>query len=165
MRNALKMTSFSDGESSILFTSLFKKKKPPRVFHSLFILSFFLSLFFSSLFCFHLGDFSFSLIFPWSPFFGPLEKTFSSHLLSPLPQFFSTSLFPNPLFFVSSFHPLSLFSFLSVFFFPFFLHFFIHVMGSTVISDCETCAPTFKQQNAYVRMFHETSVGRALRLH
>ena len=101
-------------ESSILFTSLFKKKKPPRVFHSLFILSSFFLNFFSSLFCFHLVDSSFGLIFRWSPFFGPLEKNFP---LSPL--FLSTSLFSHPLFFVSFFRLYFLF-FLS--FFPSFFH-------------------------------------------
>ena len=80
-------------------------------------------------------------------------------------QFFSISLFPNCLFFVSSFHLYLFFLFSPFFSFLFFLHFFILVMGSMVIGDCETCAQTFKQQNADVRMFHETSVGRALRLH
>ena len=110
-------------KSAILFTSLFKKKNP-RVFHSLSILS---SFFFHSFFTTFLLS-SCRLLF-WLDFFMVslflvrLKKTFTSHFLSPLCQFFSTSLFPNPLFFVSSFHPLSLFLFSPFFSFLFFFPF------------------------------------------
>ena len=115
------MTSFSDGESSIFFTSLFKKKKNLLVFFTLFLfchlfsfILFFITFLLSSCRLFFQLDFS---------MVSPLEKTFSSHLLSPLPQFFSISLFSNCLFFRIFFSPLSLFLFSPFFFFPFFLHF------------------------------------------
>ena len=102
-------------ESSILFTSLFKKKTP-RVFHSLFILSsFFFHPFFHHFFAFILSTLfwlDFSMV---SLFLVRLKKTFPSQFLSPLCQFFSISLFPNCLFFVSSFH-LYLFFLFSPFF-------------------------------------------------
>ena len=59
-----------------------------------------------------------------SLFWSAWKKTLTSHFLSPLSQFFSISLFPNCLFFRIFFSTLSLFSFLSVFFFPFFPSFF-----------------------------------------
>ena len=60
---------FLSCESSILFTSLFKKKTP-RVFHSLFILSSFdFHPFFHHFFAFILSTLFYGLIFRWSPFF------------------------------------------------------------------------------------------------
>ena len=109
-------------ESSILLTSVFfLKKKTPRVLHSLLILSsfffhFFITFLLSS--CRLLFWLDFSMV---SLLLVRLKKTFSSHFLSPLCQFFSISLFPNPLFFV--FFTFISFFFSLLFFFPFFSFF------------------------------------------
>ena len=95
------------------------------VFFTLFLFFHLFSfIFFHHFFAFILSTLLLAWFFHGLPFLVRLKKTVPFHFLSPLSQFFSTSLFPNCLFFVSSFHPLSLFSFLSVFFFPFFPSFF-----------------------------------------